>query len=150
MTPKMVFLAAMVLIGALVGSMGMLHVEVKPKHPGGEHVWFVAPAILLPAGAFVVPREKVLEASRELREWLPTIRAAANELEQCPNGPFVQVDDRHEHVQIAKRGEALVIDVDDESETVHVSVPLAAAAYAVDRLAEEAESAPHTASHQPI
>jgi hypothetical protein len=148
MTPKFVVLAGVLLVIATVGSMGFVHVEVKSKHPGGEHVWIVAPAILLPAGAMVVPREKLQHHAREIRQWLPAIRAAATELERCPDGTFVQVDDPHEHVLIAKSGDALVIDVDDESETVHVAVPLGAAVYACNHLVGEAESA--SAHSQPI
>jgi len=147
---KAAVLGTIVLAGALVGSMGAVHIEVKPKKPGGEHIWVVAPAILLPAGAMVVPKAKVRQASREIRQWLPAIRAAVNELGRCPDGPFVQVDDRHEHVRIVKIDGALVIDVDDETETVHVSIPLSAAAYACDRLVEVAETPDDSPRSQPI
>jgi hypothetical protein len=73
---------------------------------------------------------------------LPTIQAANDELLRCPDGVLVQVDDSHEHVKIAKVNGALVIDVDDQSETVHVSVPLRAAAYACDRLARGVPAGP--------
>ena len=41
-----------------------------------------------------------------------------------PDGPLVQVTSPHEKVSIVKRGDPLVIDVDEANETVHVSVPL--------------------------
>ena len=48
-------------------------------------------------------------------------------LEQCPDGVFVEVIDPGEHVVIAKSGGAIVIDVNDPDETVHVAVPLGVA-----------------------
>jgi len=154
MTPQMAFfgtsVAFVALTGAFVGSMGAVRVEVKSKEPGGEHVRIIAPAVLLPLGAMLVPKAKIQEAAHDLQPWLPTVRAAAEELLRCPDGPLVQVDNRHEHVKIAKVGDALVIDVDDTGETVHIAVPLRAAAYACNRLAEEALAEPEATRRQPI
>jgi hypothetical protein len=154
MTPKLAILGASVALvtvtGAFVCSMGALRVNVQSKSPGGEHIRVIAPAMVLPIGAMLVPKEKVREASRELQPWLPTIRAATEELLRCPDGPLVQVDKRREHVKIAKVNDALVIDVDDEMETVHVSVPLRAAAYACSRLASEAQAEHEATPAQPI
>jgi hypothetical protein len=154
MTPKLAILAAPALLvtltGAFVCSMGMVRVKVQSKSPGGEHVHVIAPAVVLPVGAMFVPKEKVRRASRDLQQWLPVIRAATEELERCSDGPLVQVDNRHEHVKIAKVNDALVIDVDDETETVHVSVPLRAAAYACYQLASKAQAEHEAKSGQPI
>jgi hypothetical protein len=37
---------------------------------------------------------------------------------------LVEVTSPHEKVSIVKRGDSLIIDVDDANETVHISVPL--------------------------
>jgi hypothetical protein len=154
MTPKLAILGASValvaLTSAFVCSMGMVQVKVQSKSPRGEHVHVIAPAVVLPVGAMFVPKEKIRKASSGLQQWLPAIRAATEELEHCPDGPLVQVDNRHEHVKIAKVNGALVIDVDDEAETVHVSVPLRAAAYACYRLAGEAQAEREATSGRPI
>jgi hypothetical protein len=154
MTPNVAILGASVTLitmtGAFVCSMGAVRVEVQSKSPGGEHIYVIAPAMVLPVGAMLVPKEKIREASRQLQPWLPTIRAATEELLRCPDGPLVQVDNRHEHVKIAKVNDALVIDVDDETETVHVSVPLRAAAYGCSRLADEAQAEHEATPGQPI
>jgi hypothetical protein len=154
MIPKLAFLefsvAVVALTGALVCSMGAVRVEVRSKTPGGEHFRLIAPAVVLPVGAMLVPTGKIREASRQLQPWLPTIQAATEELMHCPDATFVQVDNRIEHVKIAKVGGALVIDVDDEGETVHVSVPLRAAAYACNHLAAETQAEPGATGRQPI
>ena len=154
MVPKLFFLESAavftVLAGALVFSLGTVRVEVRSKAPGGEHIHIIAPAVLLPVGAMLVPADKIRQASRDIRPWLPTIQAATEELLRTPDATLVQVDNRREHVRIDKVGENLVIDVDDQGETVHVSVPLRAAAYVCKDLAgkalAEAEAAEHPAS----
>jgi hypothetical protein len=154
MTPKMAFLGTLVafvaLTGAFLASMGAVRVEVNSKEPGGEHVHVIAPAVLLPLGAMLVPKARIHEAAHDLQRWLPTIRVATEELLRCPDGLLVQVDSRHEHVRVAKVADALVIDVDDAGETVHVTVPLRAAAYACNRLAYEAQGEPEATGRQPI
>jgi len=143
-------LAVVVLTGALVCSMGAVRVDVRSKTAGGKHICVIAPATVLPVGAMLVPRAKLREASRQVQPWLPTIQAATEALSRCADAILVQVDNRHEHVKIAKVGGALVVDVDDEGETVHVSVPMRAAAYACNRLAEEVRNQPEATDRPAI
>ncbi len=138
------------LTGTVVYRMGMVRIEVQSKSPGGEHLRLMAPGALLPVGAMLLPTNKTREASRQLQPWLPAIRAATEELMRCPDATLVQIDGRQEHVRIAKVRDALMVDVDDAGETVHVSVPLRAAAYACNRLAGKVPAQPATIRHQPI
>jgi hypothetical protein len=112
--------------GALVYDMGGVWVSVKAKKPGGENIRLVVPAAAGPVALWLAPKEKIREAAKDARPWLPAIKAAAEELRNCPDGPLVEVTNPKEKVRIAKQGGALVIDVDDPNETVHVSVPLKA------------------------
>jgi len=130
-------LGIVVLTGAVVYDTGAIRVDVREKKSDGDHVRVWVPAIVLPIAAYVAPKEKLREASQEIRPWLPTIRAATEELSRCPDTTLVQVDDRHEHVRIAKLGDALVIDVDDEGETVHVSIPIKVIGYTASQLASD-------------
>jgi len=138
MTPKAILLQGaagmLVFTGAFVYHVGAVWVDVREKAPNGEHVRLVVPAVLAPVGAMLVPKAKLQEAPPELQEWLPVIEAASEELAHCPDGPLVEVDSRHEHVRIAKVGGSLVIDVDSDHETVHVSIPLKAVAYTARQL----------------
>jgi len=59
----------------------------------------------------------------ELREWLPAIRAAADELERYPNATFVDVVDGDERVKVMARDGALVIEAHSDDEDVEVHVP---------------------------
>ena len=83
----------------------------------------------------MLPREHLGEASENLRPYLAMIDAAVPALEGCPDGVFVEVTDENEHVVISKSGGSLVIDVNDEDDVVHVSVPLRVAQSSIHEIA---------------
>jgi len=118
------FLGAALVGGALVYDMGGIWVTVKAKKPGGENIHLVVPAAAGPVALWLAPKKDIRNAAREAKPWLPAIKAAAEELRNCPDGPLIEVTNPNEKVHIAKQGSALVIDVDDPNETVHVSIPL--------------------------
>jgi hypothetical protein len=115
-------------------SEGMITVNVQEHRPSGSHVFIVAPAMLVPLGMHFVPQENLREAREEVQPYLPTIRAALDELSKCEDATFVEVDGPNEHVRVAKHWSAFVVDVNEPGETVHVSVPIRAARSAIEQL----------------
>jgi hypothetical protein len=125
------------LVGAAaLSSEGFIYVNVHEKQPGGTHVNVLVPAALVPATLRFVPNYHLAKASRQLRPYLPVIDAAIPALNDCPDGVLVEVADPGEHVLITKHGGSIVVDVNDDGETVHVSVPLRAAQSAIHEIAE--------------
>ena len=124
-----------VLGGVAVYNEGAVRVEVQEKTRDGEHIHLIVPAAAGPVAAWLIPRNKLGDARHQIRPWLPTIKAASEELARCPDGPLVEVDSHREHVRIYKQGGSLFIYVDSEDETVHLSFPLEAAADTVSQLA---------------
>jgi hypothetical protein len=127
-------LAAAVVGSAFVYEMGAVRISVQSKKPGGEHIRLVVPAVAAPIAMQFAPKRDLQRAVEDAGPYLPAIKIALEELAKCPDGPFVQVTSPHEKVNISKQGDALVIDVDDEGETVHISVPLKAAGVVVAQL----------------
>ena len=121
--------------GAALSSEGFIHVRVHEKHPGGDNIFVIVPAAIVPIAAHFVPRENLAQASANIRPYLPIIDAAIPALEDCPDGVFVEVKDNDEHVLVSKIGGSLVVDVNDQDEVVHVSVPLRAAQSSIHQLA---------------
>jgi len=117
-------LGTLLVAGAFVYDMGAIRVSVQGKQPGGENVHLIVPAAVVPLALPFVPDKDLQEAAEQVRPWLPAIEAATEELARCPDGPLVQVTSPHEKVSIVKRGDSLVIDVDDANEKVHLSVPV--------------------------
>lgn len=134
-------MATVVLGGAVLCSEGFVTVRVKEHQPNGSHIFVVAPAMLAPIALRLAPRERLQEAEKQVRPYLPTIRVAAEELAKCSNATFVEVQSPDEHVRISKSWGAIVIDVDDKDETVHVSVPIRAVQSAIEELASAGPTA---------
>lgn len=134
-------LAGTAVVGVgLLCSEGFVNVNVVEKRPQGHHVHVIAPAIIAPIAIHFAPKQNMAQASEEIRPWLPAIRAGLDQLRECDDVVFVEVKDPHEHVRIAKRGGSIVVDVDDEGETVHVSTPIRAISSTVEQLAAASPS----------
>ena len=129
-------LGTAVVAGAALSTEGFIHVKVHEKGVDGHNINLIVPAAAIPLTLRFVPREHLAEASQNVRPYLPIIDAAIPALEDCPDGVFVEVTDDHEHVMISKSGSSLVVDVNDEDDVVHVSVPLRAAQSSIHEIAE--------------
>ena len=123
---------------SLLCSEGMIQVKVVEKRPEGHHIRVMAPALLLPIGMHFAPKDGIREASAEIQPWLPTIRAALAQLRECEDFAFVEVNEPGRQVRVVKSGGSLVVDVNDEEESVHVSAPIRTLSSAVEELAAAA------------
>lgn len=117
-------LSIVLLTGLVAYSEGAVMVSVRERKPDGTRIWLPVPALLVEVGMRFVPARQLQDASAQIRPWLPAIRAASTELERCPDATLVEVESRTEHVLVSKRGDSLQIDVQDDEDTVHVSVPV--------------------------
>lgn len=135
------FMGTMLVGAAVVSSEGFIHVKVHEKQPDGTHISLVVPAMIMPVAAHFIPRRNFEGASENLQQYLPLIDAAISGLAECPDGPLVEVVDSDSHVNVVKSGGAIVVDVDDPDETVHVAVPLRATQRTIDQIASEVSRA---------
>jgi hypothetical protein len=135
----MLSFAGTALVGTgLLCSEGLIRVEVVQKAPDSHHIYVVAPALLVPIGMHFAPRESLAQASREVRPWLPTIRAALDTLRESDDVTLVEVKQRDEEVHIAKSGGSIIVDVHDAKNDVHVSTPIRAISSSLEELAAAA------------
>jgi hypothetical protein len=119
----------------LLCSEGFVNVRVLEKKPQGHDIYIVAPAMIAPIAMHFVPKRHIANTSADIRPWLPAIRAGLDQLRESDDVTLVEVKDRYEHVQIAKRCGSIVVDVDDNDETVHVSTPIGAISSTIEQLA---------------
>jgi len=119
----------------IICSEGMISVNVETRQPEKHHVYVIAPAMLVPIGMHFVPKEHLADSAREIQPWMPTIRAAMDALGESEDITFVEVKEPGQNVRVAKSGGSIVVDVDDNDETVHVSTPIRAMASAMEELA---------------
>ena len=133
--------AGAALIGSgILMSDGLIRVEVIERVPDSHHIYVVAPALLVPLGMHFVPRENISEASREIRPWLPTIRAALDSLRESDDITLVEVLEPGQEVHVAKSGGSILVDVHDAENDVHVSTPIRAISSSLEQLAAAAPS----------
>jgi hypothetical protein len=123
--------------GAVLFHEGAITVNVEEKKPGGDHVVVFAPAAVVPWAIRLTPREHfpMENIPVEARPAISALAAATDKLRDMPDFVLVEVQSAREYVKIQKIGGSLVINVDSDKETVHVSVPLRAARHALEELA---------------
>jgi len=121
-------------VGAIC-SQGMIEVNVVERQPEVHHVYVIAPAMLVPIATHFIPRHDLGDASQQLRPYMPTIRAAVDQLQATEDFVLVDVKDRNQHVEVQKIGGSLVVDVRDENETVHVETPVRMISSTLEQLA---------------
>jgi hypothetical protein len=119
----------------VVCSEGIVYVQVIKKQPQGLHLHVIAPAMLAPIAVHLAPKPALANATREIRPYLPAIREVLDGLRHSDDIVFVEVKGPGEHVEVAKSGGSIVVDVDEPGETVHVSTPIRAISSTVDELA---------------
>jgi hypothetical protein len=119
----------------LLCSEGMVNVKVAEKQPNGTHFHVIAPALLAPIAVRVAPRQALAEAAQQIQPHLPEIQAALDGLGETGDVVLVEVRGPDEYVEVQKAGRSILVDVDAEGETVHVSAPIRAIASTVNQLA---------------
>jgi hypothetical protein len=129
-------MAGTAFVGAgLLCSEGFVQVNVQQKRADGHHIDVIAPAALAPFAAHCIPARNLVDASQQIRPWLPLIDTTLDALRATNNIVLVDVTEPGKHVRVSKLGGSIVIDVDDPNETVHVAVPLRAMEGTVDQIA---------------
>ena len=119
----------------IICSEGMISVNVETRQPEKHHVFVVAPAMLVPIAMHFVPKDRLEEQAREIQPWMPTIRAGLDALGESDDITFVEVKKPDQRIRVAKSGGSIVVDVNDNDETVHVSTPIRAMSSAIEELA---------------
>ena len=119
----------------LLCSEGMIEVKVVERAPEVHHVYVIAPAMLVPIGMHFAPRRDLSRAAAEIKPWLPTLRAALEQLRDTDDVTLVEVRQPGEHVRVTKEGGSIVVDVEDHDDTVHVSTPIRAISSTIEQLA---------------
>jgi hypothetical protein len=126
--------------GAVLCSEGLVQVQVIEKQPQSHHIYVIAPAMLAPIAVSLAPRSDLAQAACQIQPYMPAIRAALIELRDSDDITLVEVNEPDEHLQVSKSGGAIVVDVTDARESVHVSAPIRALASTIEQLASAASN----------
>jgi hypothetical protein len=128
----------------LICSEGFVTVNVVEHQPEQHHIFVMAPAAIMPITARFIPADKFDKAARQLKPYMPTIRAAMDALEKTDDVTLVEVKNAEEHVLVRKVGGSVIVDVDDHDDHVHVSTPIGAVESTIEQIASSQSSAAWT------
>lgn len=120
---------------------GLLRIDSDERRAGGCHIHIWVPATVVPMAMHFVPKKHLQHAAAKITPWLPAVRVLTKELKKYPEASLVEVHSGDQHVHISMHAGRLLIDSDEERQTVHVACPVAMLQDVVDEL--EA-SAPET------
>jgi hypothetical protein len=96
--------------------------------------------MLAPTAVHLAPQRAGAQAARQIQPSMPAIRAALEGLRDSDDVVLVDVKKPGQRVEVEKSGGSIIVDVDDASETVHVSAPIRAISSTVDQLAAGSNS----------
>lgn len=113
-------------LGLLLYSTGLAVVEVHQNEPDGTRLVIPVPLALADAALMFVDHDRTRLRCPEFAGHRDAAIRLARELEHAPDGRFVEVESRNEHVTIDKVDNVLVIEVHDGDNEVLVRVPVSA------------------------
>jgi|SRR5215469_11753780 len=119
----------------LICSEGFVDVNVQTRGADPHHIHIAAPALVVPAALHFAAKRDLARSCHELKEWLPTVRVALDELRRVNDMAFVEVKQEGQHVLVKKQGGSIVVDVEDENDTVHISTPISTIQSSIEQIA---------------
>lgn len=132
-----VLLLSVLLVGGCVATTSVMLVDVEEA--GGPNLVLPVPLPVARAGLAFAPDEALRVGAPELGEHLDRAERIVEALREAPDGLFVEVDDRGEHVTVRKDGDALRIRVlEGRGTTVKVNLPLGSVRAALEAYDEDA------------
>lgn len=123
------------MFGVAIHQAGFIVIDVHDK-ANGKRVFAPVPMLFVNLALDMVPDQRLAALSTRLQgkdEW---VAAVSRELSECPDGTFVEIENREDHVSVAKKGGNILIDVNSQEEEVHLRFPIRSTAKAVARIAE--------------
>ncbi|MEE9562665.1 MAG: hypothetical protein V3W50_06320 [Thermoanaerobaculia bacterium] len=134
-----VILSWVLLIGAVYAWGGVMTVSIEDRDEGFR-LYLPMPVAVVDAAVatadWVLDEEELLElqADLDLGEWTPMIRGLLEALDDCPDFTLVEVEDGDVWVRVRKKRGKLVVEVEEPSVSVKVSVPTRTIRRTVSRL----------------
>lgn len=132
-------LSWVVLIGAVYAWGGVMTVSVEDRNENFS-LYLPMPVAVVDAAVattdWVLDEEELLElhAELDLGEWAPMIHGLLDELDDCPDVTLVEVEDGDTWVRVRKKRGKLVVEVEEPSTSVKVSIPTRSIHRTVSRL----------------
>ncbi len=122
------------MFGVAIHHAGFIVIDVQDKVKG-DRVFAPVPMLFVNLALDVVPDQRLARWSSRFQDKGEWLEAVTRELNECPDGTFVEVENRREQVSVAKKGGNIVVDVNSRDKEVHLRFPIRSTAKAVARIA---------------
>ncbi|MGB3565028.1 MAG: hypothetical protein WBH85_05440 [Thermoanaerobaculia bacterium] len=132
-------LSWVVLIGAVYAWGGVMTVSIEDRNENFS-LYLPMPVAVVDAAVattdWVLDEEELLDlhAELDLGEWAPMIHELLEALDDCPDVTLVEVEDGDVWVRVRKKRGKLVVEVEEPSTSVKVSIPTRSIHRTVSRL----------------
>lgn len=130
---------AALVAGMMAFSEGAITVQVTDHRREGHNVSLFLPGAVVPTALRMVPAHHFGQIPPEARTVLPAVREAIRRAAGLPDFVIVEVDSPRERVRIEKKGNRLLIHVEERDEEVFVAVPLRTLARTLREIERAAE-----------
>jgi hypothetical protein len=132
-------LSWVVLIGAVYAWGGVMTVSIEDRNENFS-LYLPMPVAVVDAAVattdWVLDEEELLQLHAELDigEWAPMVHGLLEALDDCPDVTLVEVEDDDVWVRVRKKSGKLVVEVEEPSTSVKVSIPTRSIHRTVSRL----------------
>ena len=113
-----------VMAGAYTFHQGVIRVDVDESRASGSHVHLWVPAAAVPMAMHLMPKQQLMHASEQGRDFVPLVHAILKELKKFPDAELIEVHDGVQHVRIRTHEGKLQIDDTEPGQEVHLLIPL--------------------------
>jgi hypothetical protein len=134
-----IILSWVLLIGAVYAWGGVMTVSIEDRDEDFR-LYLPLPVAVVDAAVaatdWVLDEEELLQLHTELDmgEWAPLVREMLEVLDDCPDFTLVEVEDGDVWVRVRKKRGKLVVEVEEPSTSIKVSVPTRTIRRTVSRL----------------
>jgi hypothetical protein len=119
-------LAVPLTLGMFVYATGVAIVDVREGGPDGTRLVIPVPLALADAALLFADDKRTRLECPEFAEHREAAIRLARELRHAPDGRFVEIEGRREHITIDKANDLLVVEIHDGDDEVLVRAPVAA------------------------
>ena len=109
-------------VAAAIYQAGTIDVDVRPAD--GGRVSVAVPAALANLAVALIPSSVLRDTSHELHSVLPAVRDAGRELWDAPDFVLLEVTGPDESFKIEKRDGQLIVQIDDDGNSVLIEIPI--------------------------
>jgi hypothetical protein len=105
---------------------GLIRVQVDSGGPDGGQLDIAVPAALVELMILLTPTALLADEIplHEIRPYLPMIRELTRQIEELPDGVFVQVSNPNETIHVEKKNDRFIIRVVTGQESINVILPI--------------------------